>query len=122
MVLDCGMMGAGGGMGDCMNHSSIALLLIALGIGAIVHYKAIKATCCQMLGKVLSYVIMIIAMMGLICSIHCAYKAHKCHDDKKACHEAGEGKEKGKSMEGMQLPPGHPDISTMKAPAAPATK
>lgn len=109
------------GMSKCcsgcgVDHSTLALLLIALGIGAIVKYKAIKASSCQMLGKAVGFAIMIAAVLGLICSIHCAYKSRSCHSEKKACHDCKEGKEKGKSMEGMQLPPGHPDISTLKAP------
>lgn len=103
-------------MGGGFDPSSIALFLIALGIGAIVKYKAIKATSCQTFGKIVGYIIMIIATLGLICTATCAYKAHCGRADKKACHEGMDMKEKGKSMEGMQLPPGHPDISTMKAP------
>ncbi len=115
MLLDCGM--GGGGMGCGIDHSSLALLLIALGIGAIVKYKAIKATSCQMFGKVVGMLIMIIATLGIICTLHCAYKARNCHDGKKACHE---DMEEMKMPKGMPLPPGHPDITKMQAPQAPA--
>ncbi len=123
MLLDCGM-GSGCCSGCGMDHSTLALLLIALGVGAMVKYKALKATSCQTGGKILGYFIMIVAAIGLACSAVCAYKSKSCHAEKKACHDCMEGKEKGKPMEGMQLPPGHPDISTMKAPqpAAEPTK
>lgn len=115
MVLECGMLGCGG-MGGGIDHSSLALLLIALGIGALVKYKAIKATSCQMFGKVVAYIIMIVATLGIICTLNCAYKARNCHTDKKPCHESDEGKDTEKPMGGMQLPAGHPDISHMKMP------
>lgn len=118
----CGMgMESGCGMQGGINHASLALLLIALGVGALVKYKAMTASACQKGGKILGYFIMIVAALGLVCSGVCAYKARSCHSDKakKACHDCDEGKEKSKYQEGMQLPPGHPNISTMTAPAQP---
>ena len=118
----CGMgMGSGCGMECGINHASLALLLIALGVGAMVKYKAMKATSCQTGGKVVAYFIMIVAALGLVCTAVCAYKARSCHEMKKECHDCDEGKEKskGKYHEGMQLPPGHPNISDMHAPSQP---
>lgn len=107
------------GSGCVVDHTSLALLLIALGVGAIVKYKAIKAAKCQMFGKVVGWIIMAVAALGIVCSVKCAYKAKGCHETKKECHDCDEGKEKGgmKYHEGMQLPPGHPNISNMPAPA-----
>lgn len=122
-MLLCGMgMESGCGMQCGINHASLALLLIALGVGALVKYKAIKASSCQTGGKVLGYFIMIVAALGLVCTGLCAYKSKSCHETKakKACHDCDDDKEKGKTKyhEGMQLPPGHPNISDMAAPAS----
>lgn len=117
-MLLCGME-SGCGMQGGINHASLALLLIALGVGALVKYKAIKATSCQTGGKILGYFIMIVAALGLVCSAVCTYKAQRCHDGgamKKGCHDYDE--DKTKYHEGMQLPPGHPSISNMTAPAS----
>lgn len=114
------MMLCAGGCG--IDHSTIALLLIALGVGAIVKYKAIRAAKCQMFGKIVGWIIMAVAVLGIICTVKCAYKAQSCHDTKmkKECHGCDDDKEKDKMKyhEGTQLPPGHPNISNMTAPAS----
>jgi hypothetical protein len=117
MASDCGM--------QCgINHASLALLLIALGVGAMVKYKSMKAASCQTGGKILGYFIMIVAALGLVCTAMCAYKSKSCHETKakKECHDCDDkDKSKNKYHEGMQLPPGHPSVDSLKMPA-PETK
>ncbi|PIR20201.1 MAG: hypothetical protein COV45_07645 [Deltaproteobacteria bacterium CG11_big_fil_rev_8_21_14_0_20_47_16] len=90
----CGMGWKMGCMSCGIDHSSLALLLIALGVGAIVKYKAIKATECKMGGKIIGYFIMIAAALGLVCTGVCAYKAKQCHEGKGCtrCHDKDDGK------------------------------
>lgn len=82
----CGM---GWKMG--MGLNSLALLLIALGIGAIVKFKAIKATECRNTGKAVGYFIMIVAALGIVFKGMCMYKCIAgCAKDKPGCHDCAD--------------------------------